>query len=121
MKGGSEHDHAVALMRWWAYEANLRKIDQRLLFHVPNGGLRNRVVAAKLFGEGVRAGIPDYFLAVPRGQFKGLFVELKSPEGRLADTQAEMLSLLESQGFKTVVAYGWEKASILISAYLTPA
>lgn len=37
-----------------------------LLFAIPDGGRRDAVTGAHLKAEGVRAGVPDMFLAVPR-------------------------------------------------------
>jgi hypothetical protein len=113
-----EHQHAVALVRWWAYFSNTHKIDRRLLWAVPNGGLRNIRVAMKLKAEGVIPGVPDYMLAIPSPTHHGLFIELKAPKGRLSTEQDQMLVLLGSRGYKCVVAYGWEHATQAISEYL---
>ena len=37
-----EHLESVALCRWWAYEANRRKINPNVLIHIPNEGKRLR-------------------------------------------------------------------------------
>ena len=51
----------------------------------------------------MQKGYPDLFLAVPRGGYHGLYVELKSNRGRLTDEQEMMLALLAEQGYKTAV------------------
>lgn len=113
-----EHQIAVAFMNWWAYQANLRGLDQRLLFAIPNGGHRAIGVARKLKAEGVRAGVPDYFLAVATGGFSGLFIELKSETGYASDAQLEMFNLFRAQGFKVVLVKGISEAMEAVVAYL---
>lgn len=118
-----EHQHAVALVQWWAYFATSKKIDPRLLFAIPNGGKRHPVVAIKMKLEGARAGVPDYFLAIPKkfpsGEVQkcGLFIELKSPEGRPSKAQEEMMDLL-SKEYICQMAYGWEQASEIIKDWI---
>jgi hypothetical protein len=46
-------------------------------FAIPNGGLRNIKVAAKLKQEGVKAGVADLFVALSNGKYHGLFIEVK--------------------------------------------
>ena len=65
-----EHIEAVRFMRWvdgfrGTPGAILKWPCLKWLHHIPNGGLRNRVVAGKLKAEGVRAGVSDYFLPWP--------------------------------------------------------
>ena len=48
------------------------------MFHIPNGGSRNKLEASNLKKQGVKAGVPDLFLPVGRGSYHGLFIELKS-------------------------------------------
>jgi hypothetical protein len=66
------------------------------LFHCPNGGKRGRVEAAILSGMGVRPGISDLLLLVPRRGYLGLAMELKRP-GELADTSPEQKAFLREQ------------------------
>ncbi len=108
-----EHDHAVCLMRWWAYTAeNVFGVDSRLLAAIPNGGHRHIGVARKLKGEGVRPGMPDFFLFVPFQGYHGLAIELKAPvkTARLSDSQKAMKGLLEAQGYVFKVCFGWDEA-----------
>ena len=69
--------------------------------------------------EGVRAGVPDMFLATPRGGYIGLFIELKKPKGgRVSKAQSELLKELAAQGYKTCVCCGWVEARATIESYL---
>ena len=45
--------------------------------HVPNGGLRNKIVAAKLKRMGVKAGVPDVLIFNPAAENCGVAIELK--------------------------------------------
>ena len=57
------------------------------LFHVPNGGTRNAKEAAKFKGMGVRSGVPDLMLIIPRHGFHYLALELKVGKNRQTENQ----------------------------------
>lgn len=91
-----------------------------LLYHVPNGGSRHKAEAGRLRAEGVKAGVPDLCLPVARGQYHGLYIELKRQRGgRTSDHQSEWLDALSAQGYKAALCYGWEQAAGTIIEYLT--
>ena len=116
---GLEHREQVALMRWWSMACRSFGIDEALLFAIPNGGNRDAVTGAMLKAEGVRAGVPDLFLAVPRNEFGGMFIEMKKPKGgRVSRSQTDMLAALSSSGYKTSVCHGCEEAMTCIDEYL---
>ena len=122
MMRNSEHNEQAALMQWWQLASLRFGIPEPLLFAIPNGGLRNRITGAKMKAEGVRAGVPDLFLAVPAMGYNGLFIELKQEHaGRTSSAQDAMLSLLEAQGYRTAVCHGWHNAAFTIKAYLSAA
>jgi hypothetical protein len=143
----TEHEEAVALMQWVKLMTpKIPELD--LLFAIPNGGARNVIVAKKLKAEGVKAGIPDYFLPVPKFkkikehkyvkdptngnwlhsivpinviEIPGLFLELKRSNGvpsNVSKAQKERMKLFEEQGYKCVIAYGWLHASKVLLDYL---
>lgn len=119
MMRNSEHNEQAALMQWWQLASLRFGIPEPLLFAIPNGGLRNRITGAKMKAEGVRAGVPDLFLAVPAMGYNGLFIELKQEHaGRTSSAQDAMLSRLEAQGYRTAVCHGWHNAAFTIKAYL---
>lgn len=115
----AEHREQVALMQWWAFACRAYGVPESMLFAIPNGGRRDPVTGARLKAEGVRAGIPDLFLAVQRGGKGGLFVEMKRADGgRLTPAQVSTMSHLMRMGYRVCVCHGWEKARDAIEAYL---
>ena len=88
-------------------------------FAIPNGGHRHKAVGAKLKAEGVRKGVPDLFLPVARGQYHGLFLEMKRRKGgKTSDAQADELHLLATAGYSVGVPRGWEEAVEMTKLYL---
>ena len=114
-----EHQHQVALFYWAGLMIKMGKYPELVcMYAVPNGGLRDKRVAAKLKAEGVKAGVPDVALPVPRGGFHGMYVELKIGKNTLKPNQREWFAWLTKQGFYCVVCYGWEQAQREIECYL---
>lgn len=88
---------------------------------IPNGGRRSSITGARLKAEGVRAGIPDLFLAVPTDTSHGLWLEMKRKRGGfVTDFQREAMKALEAQGFSCVVCRGFTEAQEAIVSYLRP-
>lgn len=114
-----EHAEQVSLMKWWAMSCHRFGIAEQLLFAIPNGGHRDAVTGAMLKAEGVRAGVPDLFLAVPKHPRHGLFIEMKKAKGgRVSDRQNEMISRLEACGYACCVCHGWIEAAQAIEYYM---
>lgn len=88
------------------------------IFHIPNGGSRNKAEAAHLKRQGVKPGVPDLFLPVAAGGRHGLFIEMKAKGGRLRDAQREWLALLAANGYEAVCCFGAESAIQTIEEYL---
>ena len=114
----------TALVQWFDYTyPQYTKITEgrkriSLLWHIPNGGLRIKSVAYRLKKQGVRPGVPDLFLAVAKHGFFGLFIEMKSKDGKVTKEQEIYLDILNEQGYKAVVCYGWNEAAKIIKEYL---
>lgn len=107
VKIDSEHVEQVRFVAWF------RSIyPEVLIFAIPNGGYRSKILAMKLKSEGVVPGVPDLFIP----EWK-LFIEMKrSRGGRLSDAQKSMIPYLESIGYRAVVCYGYDHAVATIDA-----
>lgn len=118
-----EDDHQKALFEW-AGLASFRIPGLKNLFAIPNGGKRNPREAARLKAQGVRAGVPDIFLAYPKAGHSGLFIELKRPivkgeaKPTVSDEQKLWLLRMTEAGYKTAVCYGWHEAREQILTYM---
>lgn len=114
----SEAHEQMALFQWAEWSVG-KYPELALMFHIPNGGSRNVKEAANLKRQGVKAGVPDVFLPVARGNFHGLFIELKRANGgRVSVDQKKMLIALRDQGYEAVVCHGFEDAANVIQNYL---
>jgi hypothetical protein len=103
----------------WARMESGRWPELNLLYHVPNGGSRNRLEAAHLKQQGVRAGVPDLCLPVARCGCHGLYIEMKRQRGgRVTPEQTEWMDALRAEGYAVAVCQGWEMASGVIAEYL---
>lgn len=115
----TEAQEQMTLFSWAAMQSG-KYPELNLLYHVPNGGSRHKAEAGRLRAEGVKAGVPDLCLPVARGQYHGLYIELKRQRGgRTSDHQSEWLDALSAQGYKAALCYGWEQAAGTIIEYLT--
>lgn len=83
-----------------------------LMFHIPNEGKRSWMTGGRMKAEGLKSGVPDIFLPVPRGEFHGLFVEMKRTKGgTVSDCQKLWLHDLQKQGYCAAVCRGWYEAA----------
>ena len=93
--------------------------DLALMFHVPNGGKRDIATATRFKAEGVKAGVPDIFLPVPRGEYHGLFIELKRIKySTVSKEQRQYILQLRRLGYAAFVCKGWQNAAGTIVKYL---
>lgn len=131
-KAGTEAAHQTALFAWAALNTT-QWPELRWMHHIPNGGTRGSdarsagIAGARLKAQGVRPGIPDIFLPVKRGQWSGLYIEMKKPSlrpkregstGGLTEEQREFRVFAEQQGFGWVVCYDWGAAASVVTQYL---
>ena len=64
------------------------------------------------------AGVPDLMVAEARGQFSGLFVEMKVKPNRPSKEQKVIISKLEDAGYKVAVCYCFEDFEQVVTDYL---
>ena len=123
----SEDTEQIQLMNWCRWKTNQGGVWEMLdlLYHVPNGGRRGKAEASIFKAMGVKAGVPDLFLPVPKmlhgkngGMAYGLYIEMKAQGGRLQPSQREWLLKLRSMGYCCRVCFGCEEAERVLEDYL---
>lgn len=113
----SEDTEQINVVQWANWNMN-RYPELRWLFHVPNGGSRNRAEAVKFKQMGVKAGVSDLCLPYPKGIYCGLFIEMKYGNNRQQDTQKEFLADMAAAGHFVATCYSAEEAIKVIEEYL---
>ena len=89
-----------------------------LWMHCPNGGTRNEAEAVSLKKQGVKSGVPDVCILEPRGDFHGLFIELKVGYNKLSKNQENWIDKLGVRAYKTAVSYSLDETRAIIDEYL---
>ncbi len=125
-----------ALVSWWSTACKRYAIAEELLFAIPNGMAfggkevwevkRSNIRGKNAKEEGLRPGIPDLMLAVPKEFFDGghllyfhaLFLEMKTATGVTSPLQRLIHSLLETRGYKVVICRSTAEAQKAIEEYL---
>lgn len=116
--GSEEYNQAVLTTHIHADAVLLPEPRLELYHHIPNGGMRNKVTAAKLKAEGVLAGVSDISLPVPSGGYHGLYIELKVGNNGPRQAQLDFLTSVQAQGYYACICYGWRAAHKVILDYL---
>lgn len=106
-------------------------LPDKLLFAVPNGGKREvKTVktkkgvctfspeAARLKKQGVKSGVSDVILLIPRKGFASLCMEFKTDTGIQSDEQKEFQRQAESCGSKYVIVRSVASAIETVKDYL---
>ena len=109
----SEHDEQAALFQMLSFHPDLW-----VVFAVPNGGLRNKRNAVTLKREGVKAGVWDIFVPIPKGIYHGMWLEMKYGKNKLSEAQVLFGEQMERYGYRTDVAYSADEAYVKIQNYL---
>ncbi len=112
-----EDTEQMGVIDWAEWNAG-RFPELKLLFHIPNGGKRDAKEAARFKAMGVKAGVPDLCLPVPRDGFVGLYIEMKYGRNKPTEHQKEWIRTLKEQGYKVAVCYGGAEAAQELESYL---
>lgn len=113
----SEETEQMALIDWCNINTCIYP-ELKLIYHIPNGGKRGKSEGARLKRVGVKKGVPDLCLPVPRKNYHGLYIEMKYGNGRTSKEQKEWINKLNEQGYYAVVCNGFEEAKDTIERYI---
>ena len=119
-RGPSESQHQMAVIKW-SQQASIREKwpELKLLYHVPNERICDQRQGRMFKLMGVKRGVPDLTLPVARGQYHGLYIEMKDDTGAPTDDQNWWGEQLLAQGYMWEICHGWESAVRVLEWYLT--
>ena len=107
----------MGLLHWWRKTGPYTAYSDYLI-RINNGGRKNKNQRIFDWKMGEVAGASDYFLAIPCGEYHGLFLEMKSKTGRPEPHQIRFLHDMQSTGYMAVVAYGDKEAREILTAWM---
>lgn len=94
-------------------------LPDKVLFAVPNGGSRHLIEAKRLKEQGVKAGVADVLLLVPKKGYGCLCMEFKTDKGKQSEAQKEFARQMEMAGNKYIVVRSVKQAIEAVKEYLT--
>lgn len=107
-----ERNEQIAVVDWLTKQGILH-------YAIPNGGRRSRLSGYLLKLEGMKAGVPDICVPLPRKGYGALYIEMKAPTGGVvSDYQQRWIKDLTAAGNLAVVCYSYEEAVKTIEIYL---
>lgn len=113
----NEHQEQAEVFSW--AELNSTKWPElTLLYAIPNVGTKNPLRGKRMKEEGLKKGVPDWCLPVPRGKYHGLYVEQKALDGTLKQEQEDWLCWLWGQGYYTAVSFCAEESKQILEWYM---
>jgi hypothetical protein len=132
----SEHDEQVSLFKMIALHS-IKYPALKFAFAVPNGARTSYGAAVKLKLEGLKSGVPDIFIPIPKNiksktplilggthevyghiVIHGLFIEMKKKGNKPSPNQIEYMAYLKSAYFQCNVCYNADEAMQVILDYL---
>lgn len=109
----SETTEQIALFNWARANETLFP-ELKNMFHVPNEGKRTN--GPVLRAAGLKEGVPDVLLLVPRKGFCGLAIEMKFGRNKTTASQDDWLKRLKKQDIKRMCVMDLRKPGKLYGA-----
>jgi hypothetical protein len=88
------------------------------LVKIPNEGKRSWFIGKVMKKEGLKKGVSDLFLALPRREKCGLWIEVKSKYGKLTNEQSTWLELMYKLNYGIAVINSVDEGIQAIKDYL---
>lgn len=93
--------------------------DYKMIYHIPNEGKRKERTGANLKRIGMKKGVPDLCVAVPKLNLHGLYIELKlNNKKKVTNEQIQWIEDLTKRGYAATVCFNGDEAITLITAYI---
>lgn len=85
--------------------------------HIANQRKTTALYGSLLKRMGVKAGVPDLFWPKPQKTFHGLWIEVKTEQGRISVEQAKFISKTEADGYFACVCFGAQDVVDTVCGY----
>jgi len=114
-----EYQNQKALFAWAALIPELK-----WMHSIPNGAVlagdkqKRAIQMSTLKATGLKPGVWDVFLPLPKHGYHGLYIEMKAGKNKLSDNQEDFGQAAHENGYLTHVCYGWDEAKRVISDYI---
>ncbi|MDZ4910613.1 VRR-NUC domain-containing protein, partial [Clostridium perfringens] len=92
MKSREAQEQEIVIQ--WCNLQSCKCKELELIYHIPNGGKRNAREAASLKRQGVKSGVPDLHLPVPKNGYNSLYIEMKVNKNKCSENQNKWISKL---------------------------
>jgi len=121
----SEYDEQCAVVEWFKlfypkYEGCIISSENGAHLAGSKGQRTAKIARAKK--AGMKPGVSDLFIAVPRGNFSGLWIEMKDKgknKTSVSQLQIEHLMLMVTMGYASNWCAGANEAIAVISDYMS--
>lgn len=115
LKSGEVSEQSIhkATIQW----ARLHPTIAPYVIHIPNEGARTGRYGNLLKDLGMRPGVLDILIALPRHDYHGAWIELKSRLGILSEAQKEFIADMRKENYFTAVCYSLDEAIATMDWY----
>lgn len=116
----SEYAEQVAVIHWWRNACGTYGLPQFALLSIPNGGhlAGGAISAHRLKAAGMRPGVLDLFLAVPKNGHGGFWIEMKYGKNKMSEEQSSFFSFAKKYDYAAGVYWSADDAIESIKKYL---
>ena len=111
MKGEAQLQYIC--VKWFRYQ-----YPKILIFAIPNGGSRNIIEASNLKRQGVLPGVPDLFIPLAKGNYYGMFIEMKFGDNKLTEHQRIIMSELLKKYYYATVCRSFDSFKETVENYI---
>lgn len=113
----SESQIQQKCIQWFSYSYP-ELWNDGMLYHNANEGIRLGGQGRRIKREGLRKGVADLCLSVPRKGYGALYIEMKKPGGRISPEQKQWGENAIKHGNLWIVCYSLDEFEKAINDYL---
>lgn len=114
LKIGGEAESQIRLFCWIRSRPELAPY----AMSIPNDRTCTRIMGAILKYMGLKPGASDCFIAIPKGEWHGLWIEMKFGKNKATAHQIKFQSDMDAKGYKAIICYSYEAARAAIEEYI---